>query len=51
MIHLVVDIRKKKIVSFDITSEEVHDGTMLNKLVDNASGNKMSKEQFEISVS
>jgi hypothetical protein len=51
MIHLAVDIKKKKIVSLDVTSEEVHDGTMLNKLVDNASGNKMSKEQFRISVS
>ena len=38
-IHVVaVDIKKKKIVSFDVTSEEVHeDGTMLKRLVDNAS--------------
>jgi hypothetical protein len=39
-IHVVVvDIKKKKIVSLDVTSEEVvHDGTRLKKLVDNASG-------------
>ena len=38
-IHVVaVDIKKKKIVSLDVTSEEVHeDGTMLKRLVDNAS--------------
>ena len=36
-IHVVaVDIKKKKIVSLDVTSEEVHDGgTRLKKLVDN----------------
>jgi hypothetical protein len=40
-IHLVaVDIKKKKIVSLDVTSEEVHeDGTMWERLVDNASEN------------
>ena len=38
-IHVAVDIKKKKIVSFDVTSEEVHDGRMLKKLVDNASEN------------
>ena len=38
-IHVAVDIKKKKIVSFDVTSEEVHDCTMLKKLVDNASEN------------
>ena len=44
-IHVVaVDIKKKKIVSLDVTSEEVHeDGTMLKRLVDNASENKLSK--------
>ena len=38
-IHVVaVDIKKKKIVSLDVTSEEVHEnGTMLKRLVDNAS--------------
>jgi hypothetical protein len=38
-IHVVaVDIKKKKIVSLDATSEEVHEnGTMLKRLVDNAS--------------
>ena len=40
-IHVVaVDIKKKNIVSLDVTSEEVHDdGTMLKRLVDNASEN------------
>ena len=33
-----VNIKKKKIVSLDVTSEEVHEnGTMLKRLVDNAS--------------
>ena len=38
-IHVVaVDIKKKKIVSLDVTSEEVHeDDRMLKRLVDNAS--------------
>ena len=36
---LAVDTKKKKIVSLDVTSEEVHDGRMLKKLVDNASEN------------
>jgi len=37
-IHVVaVNIKKKKIVSLDVTSEEVHEnGTMLKRLVDNA---------------
>jgi len=40
-IHVVaVNIKKKKIVSLDVTSEEVHEnGTMLKRLVDNASKN------------
>jgi hypothetical protein len=38
-IHVAVDIKKKKIVSLEVTSEEVHDCTMLKKLVDNASEN------------
>ena len=33
MIHVSVDIKKKKIVSLEVTSEEVHDGTLLKKLV------------------
>jgi hypothetical protein len=40
LINVSVDIRKKKIVSPDVTSEEVvHDGTRLKKLVGNASEN------------
>ena len=36
-IHVAVDIKKKRILSLEVTSEEVHDGKMmLNKLVDNA---------------
>jgi hypothetical protein len=38
-IHVAVDIKKKKIVSLDVTSEEVHDGSRLKKLVSNASEN------------
>jgi DDE family transposase len=33
-IHVAVDIRKKKIVSLQVTSEEVHDSKMLKHLVD-----------------
>jgi transposase len=36
-IHVAVDIKNKKIISLEVTSEEVHDGMMLSKLVDNAS--------------
>ena len=35
-LHVAVDTDKKKIVSLEITSEEVHDGKILKKLVDNA---------------
>lgn len=38
-IHVAVDIRKKKIVSLEVTSEEVSDGKMLKKLVKEASEN------------
>ena len=38
-IHLAVDIKKKTILSLEVTSEEVHDGKMLKKLVNNASEN------------
>lgn len=37
-IHVAVDIKNKKIISLEVTSEEVHDGRMLEKLVDAASG-------------
>lgn len=37
-IHVAVDIKNKKIISLEVTSEEVHDGKkMLKKLVDSAS--------------
>ncbi|MFZ0512276.1 MAG: transposase [Candidatus Nitrosopolaris sp.] len=36
-IHVAVDIRTKKIVSIQVTSEEVHDGKVLKKLVEHAS--------------
>ena len=42
-IHVAVDIKKKRILSLEVTSEEVHDGKMLNKLVDNASENNCVK--------
>lgn len=38
-IHVAVDIRKKKVVSLEVTSEEVSDGKMLKKLVKEASEN------------
>lgn len=38
-IHVAVDIRKKKVISLEVTSEEVHDGKVLKKLVKNASEN------------
>ena len=34
-IHVAVNIKRKRILSLEVTSEEVHDGRMLNKLVDN----------------
>ena len=42
-IHVAVDIRKKKIVSLDVTSEEVYDGSRLKKLIDNVSENNTVK--------
>jgi len=39
-IHVAVDIKNKKIISLEVTSEEVHDGKMLSKLVDNASSSR-----------
>jgi hypothetical protein len=42
-IHVAVDIRKKKIVTMEVTSEEVHDGKVLKKLIDNASENKVKR--------
>jgi len=38
-IHIAVDIKKKRILSLEVTSEEVYDGRMLKNLVDNASEN------------
>lgn len=42
-IHAAVDIKKKRILSLEVTSEEVHDGNMLKNLVDNASKNNKVK--------
>lgn len=42
-IHVAVDIKNKKIISLEVTSEEVHDGKMLRKLVDSASENNHVK--------
>lgn len=42
-IHVAVDIKKKRILSLEVTSEEVHDGRMLKNLVDNASENNKVK--------
>ena len=38
-IHAAIDIKKKRIVSLEVTSEETHDGSRLKKLIDNASEN------------
>lgn len=38
-IHVAVDIRKKKVVSMEVTSEEVHDSKVFKKLVKDASEN------------
>src|SRR3954468_5386603 len=43
-IHVAVDIKKKRILSLEVTSEEVHDdGKVLKKLVDSASENNNLK--------
>jgi IS5 family transposase len=42
-IHVSVDIKKKRILSLEVTSEKVHDSKMLKKLVDNASKNNNVK--------
>jgi len=42
-IHIAVDIKKKRILSLEVTSEEVHDGMILKNLVDNASANNNVK--------
>jgi len=38
-IHVAVDIKKKKVVSLEVTSEEVHDSKVMKKLVDRVSEN------------
>ncbi|MGA8913251.1 MAG: transposase [Nitrososphaeraceae archaeon] len=42
-IHVAVDIKKKRIISFDVTNEEVHDGSRLKKLINNALKNNTLK--------
>ena len=42
-IHVGVDIKNKKIISLEVTSEEVNDGKVLEKLTDNASENNKIK--------
>ena len=41
--YVAVDVKKKKIVSLEVTTEEVHDSKMLKKMVDNASKNNVVK--------
>ena len=38
-IYVAVDIKNKKIISLEVTSEDLHDDKMLKKLIDNASEN------------
>jgi hypothetical protein len=42
-IHVAVDINKKKVVSLEVTSEEVHDSKVMKKMVDHASENNNVK--------
>src|SRR5215467_7748987 len=42
-IHVAIDIKKKRILSLEGTSEEVQDSKMLKKLVDNVSENNKTK--------
>lgn len=42
-IYVAVDIKRKRILSLEVTSEEVHDGMMLRNLVDAASENNNVK--------
>jgi hypothetical protein len=42
-IHVAVDIKKKRILSLEVTSEEVHDSKMLKKLIDIASEHNKTK--------
>ena len=42
-IHVAIDIKKKKIVSLEVTSEEIHDGSRLKNLVNNALENNTLK--------
>jgi hypothetical protein len=42
-IHVAVDIKKKRILSLEVASEEVHDGKILEKLVDDTSENNKVK--------
>ncbi len=42
-IHIAVDIKKKRILSLEVTSEKVYDGKMLKNLLDNVSENNKVK--------
>ncbi|MGA8083334.1 MAG: IS5 family transposase [Candidatus Nitrosopolaris sp.] len=42
-IHVAVDVKKKRIMSLEVTTEEVHDGKILKKLVHDASENNKVK--------
>jgi hypothetical protein len=42
-IQVAVDIKRKRILFLEVTSEEAHDGSMLKKLVDNTSENNHVK--------
>ena len=39
-IHVAVDIKKRKIISLDVTSEQVHDGKVLSELIDDITINQ-----------
>ena len=39
-IHVAVDIKKREIISLDVTSEQVHDGKVLSELIDDITINQ-----------
>ena len=49
-IHVTVNIKNKKIISLGVTSEDMHDGKMLKKLIDNAYANNNVKGALAVGM-
>ena len=49
-IHVAVDIKKKKILSLHVTSEQVHDSKILPKLIDDIALLNTCKSHFLLSI-